>query len=442
MRASETTTSPESPRGETQPREEPVGRPVPRSPLDLAPREPRGAATALDRSLARLLVEAVGRSVAVVLWDGREVRLGQDPTTRVHIDDRAALLGLLLRPGLAFGDLYRDGRVHVEGDLVAGLERVYRAIQERRRSLRIPRWLPRRGRAPSLARSRHNIHRHYDLSNEFYALWLDRAAMQYTCAYYPEAGLTLEAAQRAKMEHVCRKVWLAPGERVIEAGCGWGGFALYMARQYGARVRAFNISHEQIRHARAWAAREGLGGLVEFVEDDYRNITGHCDVFVSVGMLEHVGPGNYEELGRVVDRCLTREGRGLIHSIGRDSAAPLNAWIRRRIFPGAYPPTLREMTRLFEPCGLSVLDVENLRLHYARTLEHWLERFERHADRVRDRFDERFVRAWRLYLAGSVAGFRTGSLQLFQVVFARTGGNRLPWSREHVYADLRRAGPA
>jgi len=152
-----------------------------------------------------------------------------------------------------------------------------------------------------------------------------------------------------------------------------------------------------------------------------------------VGMLEHVGIENYSALARVIDRCLSDNGRGLIHSIGRNQPGLMNAWIERRIFPGACPPSLGQMAAIFEPVGLSVLDVENLRIHYARTLEHWLARFEENADKVRRRFGEAFVRAWRLYLAGSIAAFSTGSLQLFQVVFARPQLNELPWSRAHLY---------
>jgi cyclopropane-fatty-acyl-phospholipid synthase len=206
-----------------------------------------------------------------------------------------------------------------------------------------------------------------------------------------------------------------------------------MAREHGVSVRAFNTSREQVRCAKERVAREGLAGRVEFVEDDYRNIGGEYDVFVSVGMLEHVGPSRYRELGEVIHRCLKPRGRGLIHSIGRNRPAPVNAWIQKRIFPGAYPPTLSEMAEIFEPRAFSVLDVENLRLHYARTLEHWLERYEGQLPRVREMFDERFVRAWRLYLAGSVAAFRSGTLQLFQVLFTRPGNNDIPWSRAHLY---------
>jgi len=150
-------------------------------------------------------------------------------------------------------------------------------------------------------------------------------------------------------------------------------------------------------------------------------------------MLEHVGLDNYPELGGVINRALKPSGRGLIHSIGRNKARLMNGWIEKRIFPGAYPPTLREAMHIFEPYELSVLDVENLRLHYAKTLEHWLERYEGNVDWVGRTFDERFVRAWRLYLAGSIAAFTTGSLQLFQIVFARSTDNELPWSRAHLY---------
>ncbi|HVH16694.1 MAG TPA: class I SAM-dependent methyltransferase, partial [Myxococcota bacterium] len=241
-------------------------------------RRRRRPVTALDRALGRRVSEATGHVVRLVLWDGEPLAAVDDAAATVTVEDRTALLRLALSPQIAFGELYGEGRVDVEGDLVQALVRVYRALGQAR--FRVPRWA-RLARAPSLGRSRRDIHHHYDLSNAFYALWLDADAMQYTCAYYPEAAMSLEAAQRAKMEHVCRKVWLRPGERVIEAGCGWGGLALYMARQHGARVRAFNISREQVRLARERAEAEGLQDRVEFVEDDYRNIDEVCDAFVS-----------------------------------------------------------------------------------------------------------------------------------------------------------------
>ena len=232
------------------------------------------------------------------------------------------------------------------------------------------------------------------------------------------------------MDLVCRKLGLRPGERVIEAGCGWGTLALFMAREYGVTVRAFNISAEQIAYARDRARAERLLDRVEFVEGDYREVRGTYDAFVSVGMLEHVGLADYPTLGGVIDRSLTESGRGLLHFIGRNRPGPLNPWIRKRIFPGAYPPILPEVFgNVLEPWNLSVLDVENLRLHYAATLAHWRQRFDAAADEVASMFDDAFVRAWRLYLAGSQAAFATGTMQLFQVVFARGASNAIPWTR-------------
>jgi cyclopropane-fatty-acyl-phospholipid synthase len=204
-----------------------------------------------------------------------------------------------------------------------------------------------------------------------------------------------------------------------------------MARHYGVQVKAFNVSREQLAWARDRARREGLTGRVEFIDDDYRNVTGTFDAFASVGMLEHVGLGHYEDLAGVVRRTLRRHGgRGLLHFIGRDVSRPLNAWIRRRIFPGAYPPTLAEVTSgVLGPAGMSVLDVENLRLHYARTLAHWSARFADAREQVRASYGEPFRRAWELYLAGSEAAFAAGSLQLFQVVFTPRGSEPPSWTR-------------
>jgi cyclopropane-fatty-acyl-phospholipid synthase len=394
-----------------------------------------GPANALDRWLLRTMMAALpGAGYEVVLWDGSIA--GENTGLRVHIRDRAALWQVIRDPSLHFGDLYSVGRIEVEGDLVTFLERTYAALEGGRNSGSSPLWNLWGDIAPSarsVAAARDNIHRHYDLGNDFYALWLDREAMQYTCAYFPEPGMSLEAAQRAKMDHVCRKLRLKPGQRVFEAGCGWGGFALHMAREYGVNVRAWNISHEQIRFATDRARKEGLGERVTYVEDDYRNVRGECDVFVSVGMLEHVGPENYRALGTVIDRCLAPQGLGLIHSIGRNRPEAMNGWIERRIFPGAQPPSLGEMAAIFEPFGFSVLDVENLRLHYAETLCHWMARYLGAIDEVRATRDTGFARAWQLYLAGSQAAFTTGCMQLFQVLFARGRNNELPRTRRHLY---------
>jgi cyclopropane-fatty-acyl-phospholipid synthase len=396
------------------------------SPPAFSSQREASVSSVVDRwALGRIQQGVAAARIRFVLWDGFELSSPSGPPVATIIfKNRRALFSWVWDPELNFGEAYMCGAVDIRGDLVPLLEEVYRARPDTtQRSW----WLWQSSNDMDAARE--NVHRHYDLGNDFYRLWLDHQ-MLYTCAYFPTPDAALEDAQVAKMDLICRKLDLKPGERVVEAGCGWGSFALFMARRYGVRVRALNVSAEQIAYARERAAIEGLADRVEFVEDDYRNLAGAYDVFVSVGMLEHVGLRDYPTLGRVIDRALTPGGRGLLHFIGRNEPMPLNAWIRKRIFPGAYPPTLTEVfDAVLTPQGMSVLDVENLRLHYATTLAHWSRRFNAAAAQVADMFDESFVRAWRLYLAGSEASFTTGTMQLFQVVFARAVSNQVPWIR-------------
>lgn len=395
-----------------------------------------GRVHGIDKWLARKFLQAIGDPpLRLVLWDGTEVtESGATPVVAMVLRDRAVLWRLFTNPLLHFGDDYSAGRIEVEGGLVTLMEISYRAMAQSTRFRTVSDPAAYRRNQPklnSLAGSQQNIHQHYDIGNAFYQLWLD-VEMLYTCAYFPDPDTSLEEAQITKMDLVCRKLRLKAGQTVVEAGCGWGALARHMARHYGVKVKAYNISHEQIAYARARARAEGLEGQVEYVEDDYRNISGACDVFVSVGMLEHVGPDHYRELGSVIDRSLREQGLGLIHTIGQNIATPMSPWFLKRIFPGSYPPTLREMMAIFEPGEFSVLDVENLRLHYAKTCEHWLERFENNREKVREMFDDCFVRAWRLYLSGCIANFRLGTLQLFQVVFARPTNNLIPLTRSHL----------
>lgn len=386
-----------------------------------------GIHRALGGSLAALLGRRLDRiALRLVLPDGTRLGSHPDPAAVLRLKAWRSLAPILVRPEEALPEAYVSGLLEVDGDLAGALEAVF---------ARWPRTSPRRWARGNGARAAsRNAEHHYDLGNDFFAAWLDEE-MVYTCAYFETPEATLEQAQQAKMDYVCRKLRLRPGEHVVEAGCGWGALALHMARHRGVRVLACNVSGEQIRWARERARREGLSGQVEFVHDDYRSLRRPCDAFVSIGMLEHVGPGAYASLGGVIDRCLDRgHGRGLLHFIGRDRALPLSGWIRRHIFPGAYPPTLGEVLEgVLEPYGLSPLDAENLRLHYARTLEHWWDRYERAVPQVQSRYGDRFARMWRLYLVSALASFRTGWMQLFQLTFARGGSNDVGWTREALY---------
>jgi cyclopropane-fatty-acyl-phospholipid synthase len=401
------------------------------------------SASSLEHRLLRIVHNSIGRPpIRLVLADRAEIAPPNErPVATVVFSNRQTLAKLLLQPEAAFGDGYADGSIRVEGDLLALLEAVSQSMKRPRRGnwnvKLISRWMN-LAQANTLRGSAKNIHHHYDLDVNFYKLWLD-SRMVYTCAYFPTPEASLEDAQLAKMDHVCKKVQIQPGEKVVEAGCGWGALAIHMAKHYGANVKAFNISKEQIGFARESARREGLAHQVEFIQDDYRNISGQFDAFVSVGMLEHIGAAHYADLARVIHRTIGDSGRGLLHFIGRNFPRPLSPWIRKRIFPGAHAPVLSQAVEIFEPYDTAVLDVENLRFHYAKTLEHWLARFERAQDRVAAMFSEEFVRMWRLYLAGSLAAFRTGGLQLFQVVFAGSECQRIPWTRAHLYEDVHAA---
>jgi cyclopropane-fatty-acyl-phospholipid synthase len=375
--------------------------------------------------------------IRISLWNGASISGDKNPVATVHIKNKHALTKLLVHPELYFGDLYANGSVVVEGDLVKLLESIYNALRFDDRIGRAHKAVQQaiaRPRRNTLEDSKANIHQHYNIGNDFYKLWLDEN-MQYTCAYYQSLEDSLEQAQINKMEHICRKLQLRPGQSVIEAGCGWGTFALHMAKYHGARVTSYNISVEQINYARENAKRAGLDDRVEYVLDDYRNTKGRFDAFVSVGMLEHVGKDYYVELGRVVNRCLKDDGNALLHFIGRNRPHPMNAWIEKRIFPGAHPPSLSEVMPLFEELEFSILDIENIRLHYSKTLREWLERYETNLDHVKSRFDDSFARAWRMYLAGSIAAFNTGDLQLFQILFNKSSNNAIPLTRQHLYSD-------
>jgi len=391
----------------------------------------------IDQWMLEKIYRAAGQpSIRLELRNSAEVSpTGPLPVANIIIEDRKTLLRLLIELEAEFGDAYSEGRITVEGDLVSALEILYRSISQVEHHgwyVKLVSKCMEYVQRNSLRGSRRNIQRHYDLNTAFYQLWLDPQLI-YTCAYYPSSAATLEQAQVAKLDYVCRKLRLQPGERVVDAGCGWGALALHMAQNYGVTVRAFNISREQILVARRRAKELGLSHRVAFIEDDYRNISGECDAFVSVGMLEHVGREHYRDLGSIIHCSLAKTGRGLLHFVGRNHPLPFSTWTRKRIFHGAYAPALGEVMQVFEPWDLSVLDVENLRPHYAKTLEQWLARFEKSEQEISEMFTPEFTRAWRLYLAGAVAGFRVGTLQLFQIVFARTACQQIPWTRAHLY---------
>jgi cyclopropane-fatty-acyl-phospholipid synthase len=387
------------------------------------------------------------KSFQVVLPDGQTATHGRAPfafTIRIKTD--RALRDIITKSSLGFGEAYSDGDVDVEGDMLGLSLLSYELQAGPMRGSLLQRALYALGfaaRKNTVSRAKGNIAAHYDLANSFYELWLD-TEMQYTCAYFYKPTDTLEDAQRQKMELVCRKLRLKPGEFVVEAGCGWGGLALHMARNYGVRVKSFNISKEQIAFARDKAARLGIGAdRVEYVLDDYRNIPNYvtsCDKFASICMLEHVGRESYAAFHQLVSKVLRKGGLAMLQFISRTNPSAIsNPWLEKYVFPGYYNPSLGEIVAPIEKQHhqLHLVDVENMRYHYALTLTHWLDRLERNAERIRAEWGEKALRTFRLYLSGGLADFSSGAGTLvYQMLLSHGFDNLAPLTRQHFYAAV------
>ena len=283
----------------------------------------------------------------------------------------------------------------------------------------------------SLTASRSNVAHHYDLSERLYRLFLDED-MQYSCAYFQRPDATLEEAQIAKKDHIADKLFLSPGQSVLDIGCGWGGMALHLARQAGVNVTGVTLSSEQLSVAETRAREPSVNARVRFELCDYREVTGLFDRIVSVGMFEHVGLAGFDDYFQTVAARLKDDGVALIHTIGRrGKTGGRSAWLNKYIFPGGYIPSLSEITDAAEKSGLFITDIESLRLHYAETMRHWRERFQAHRVEIEDLYDERFGRMWEFYLCYCELGFRYGDLMVFQIQLSKKL-DTLPITRDYM----------
>jgi len=392
---------------------------------------------------------------ALLDWVGRHFRNGTlifeapdrkrwtigrgSPTARVLLRDKAVLQSILRNPRLAFGETYMDhGWEPEDGNLRHVLEVSLRMLSAAEADDGGNHYLNiLRNELAELnnpLRSRENVHRHYDLDYALYSQFLDRD-LHYSCAYFSEPQMTLEEAQQAKCAHIARKLNLRPGSRVLDVGCGWGGMSMYLAEHYGAKVIGVTLSQEQAKVAQARARERGLDGRVDIRLEDYRNITGQFDAVVSIGMFEHVGRPQYRTYFNRVRELLTADGTALIHSIGRSTPpGGTNPWIRRYIFPGGYIPAASEFTGAIERSSLILTDLEVLRVHYARTLNHWSQRFAASRAAIAARLGERFCRMWEFYLQSSEMSFLWGDLVVFQAQISKSL-ERLPLTRDYLYPD-------
>jgi len=353
----------------------------------------------------------------------------------VRFSGAAAQRAVLLDPELKLGEAYMDGTLIVErgsiADLLALLLSQEHLGPRNWALLRTLRYLFRRLQQFNLrSQSRTNVAHHYDLDGRLYSLFLD-GDQQYSCAYFERPDQSLDDAQLAKKRHLAAKLRIAPGAKVLDIGCGWGGLALYLAEIAGAQVTGITLSREQYQLDQNRAQERGRRD-VEFKLLDYRDLDGRFDRIVSVGMFEHVGVGFYDVFFNQCAKLLAEDGIALLHTIGRYSPPGItNPWIAKYIFPGGYIPALSEDIRAIERAGLIVTDVEILQLHYAETLKAWRERFLAHRDEVVRLYDQRFVRMWEFYLACSEMAFRLGEMVVFQIQMAKQKGVT-PLTRDYI----------
>ncbi|MCP4779296.1 MAG: class I SAM-dependent methyltransferase [Hyphomicrobium sp.] len=384
-------------------------------------------------------------TLTIIDADGKvHVFSGQPgPNVTMRLSDRSLYYKLVFNPELNAGEAYMDGRMSFEDSTLRdfltlfSLNRLSLASYPLQKVLRrVSRMFKKWQQANPIGKAQQNVAHHYDLGNDFYKLFLDEG-LQYSCAYFTNDDETLEQAQRNKLRLLAAKLNLSPGLKILDIGCGWGDLALYLARLADVEVVGVTLSKEQFELANARARKSVLDNRVRFELKDYRKVEDRFDRIVSVGMFEHVGVHHYGEFFGKINELMDDDGLALIHSIGHMSPpGTASPWLRKYIFPGAYSPALSEVFEVVEQNSLWVTDLEFLRLHYAKTLAHWGQRFEANRDKVEAMYDARFARMWEFYLISAEMMFRTGSQLVFHMQLARKR-DAAPIVRDYI-TDLQR----
>ena len=374
------------------------------------------------------------------LWDGHEFNFGPTPSVTIVVKD-PTLVAQFTHPSLdLLGSAFVEGRLELEGSISEAIrvcDELSQALVDDDDNTPPPRVYH------DKATDAESISYHYDLSNDFYQLWLDRD-MAYSCGYFETGEESLDEAQQAKFRLLCRKLRLKPGEYLLDVGCGWGGLARFAAREYGVKVFGITLSKEQLKLARERVNAEGLQDKVDLQLLDYRDLPqdGRFDKIVSVGMFEHVGHANLREYCEILSRAVREGGLVMNHGItskhtdGRQVGRGAGDFIDRYVFPNGELPHLSMMTAEISEAGLEVVDVESLRLHYARTLEHWSQRLEQKLDAAAKQVPEQALRIWRLYLAGCAYAFAHGWINIDQILATKPhadGSLELPPTRADIY---------
>ena len=386
----------------------------------------------------------------VELWDGRQLEFSSEPArVTIRVPDRSALRYLRSPSLYNLGRAYVEGAIDIKGRaadiinvgnaLAASLDKGGSRIGDMLR-----RAVPHTRESDAEA-----IRYHYDVSNDFYAAWLD-PAMVYSCAYFENGNEDLATAQQKKIDHILRKIDLRPGQLLLDIGCGWGALVLRAAQAFGARCVGVTLSENQARLARERVERAGLQGQVEIRLQDYRDVEGSFERITSVGMFEHVGLKHLPDYFSIIHKLLAPDGMAMNHGI--TSTDPENGetpygggeFIEKYVFPHGELAHIGNVLKTMQQGGLEVLDVENLRRHYAHTCALWTENFEANAELIRPLAGERRFRIWHVYLAGCAYAFEQDLISLYQIVCVKAGRRSatLPWSRNYMYAHDARPAPA
>jgi cyclopropane-fatty-acyl-phospholipid synthase len=378
--------------------------------------------------------------LSVRYWDGEEARYGdREPQFRIVFREKPKFVELIDDPVLAIGELYMDSDVDLEGDIETMIQLANRnaifsskpSFSERLSSLV---WRGLRSVKKKI-RQKENIQAHYDLGNDFFALWLDET-MSYSCAYFKNPDMNLHQAQLAKIDLILRKLRLRPGMRLLDIGCGWGWLILRAAQQYGVKALGITLSEEQFDGALKRISDAGLSDSVEVRLVNYLDLDGQRERFdrvVSVGMFEHVGRDHLSQYMQKVHDLMVPSGVSMLHTLTSLRESKTNSWIKKYIFPGGYIPSLRETVALLPDQDFHALHIESLRRHYARTLDCWTQNFIAKLDRVRAMFGERFARMWEMYLRSSAASLRNGHIDVHQILFSKGKNDKLPMTFEDIY---------
>ena len=373
-------------------------------------------------------------SFCVKFWDGDEVKVGENgPLFKIILKKPIPKKDILTSTTLAFGEAYMNGDLEVEGDFLLMLNTVLKYKDKFTTDFKgLPKIF---SNLTSTKKQKEEVTYHYDIGNDFYKLWLDDT-LSYSCAYFKNENESLGEAQLNKIHHLLKKLNLREGITLLDIGCGWGALLIEAAKLYKIKGLGITLSEEQFKAFKERIEKEKLQDYLQVKLMDYRELEKSGLLFdrvVSVGMLEHVGRSNYDLFMKCVSKVLKKEGVFVLHYISGLYESEGDAWIKKYIFPGGVIPTLREIISLSADYKFYTVDVESLRMHYYKTLIKWAENFEKNTDKVREMFDEKFVRMWRMYLYSCAACFYTGVIDLHQIVFTKGVNNSLPLTREYLY---------